>query len=187
MKKGRLFIISGPSGVGKGTVIDGVLADKDLNLFQCKTVTSRTQRGEKSDKQYIFVTATQFERAVREKDMLEYNFYNGNYYGTSEKLLYELLEAGKNVILEVDVNGALEIKEQMPTAKAIFIYSTIENLEKRLRARGENTEEQVQERLMTARKELGLKDRYDYQVENPEGMPQAAINKAREIITKNIS
>lgn len=187
MKKGKLFIISGPSGVGKGTVIDGILTDQELGLRECKTVTSRRPRGGKSDAQYHFVTADQFEKAINAKEMLEYNLYDGNYYGTSKKILYELLEAGINAILEVDINGGIAVKSQILTAKTIFIYAEISDIEKRIRDRGENTEEEVQDRLTTARSELAMKDRYDYQVENPEGYPEKAIELVKQIIRKNIA
>ncbi len=186
MKKGKLFIISGPSGVGKGTVIDGILADKELGLSECKTVTSRHSRGGKSDEQYHFVTADQFEKAIHNKEMLEYNLYDGNYYGTSKKILYDLLESGQNTVLEVDINGGIAVKSQILQAMTIFVFAKIGDIEKRLRDRGENTEEEIQERLATARQELNMSDRYDYQIENPEGHPEIAINKAKEIIRKKI-
>jgi guanylate kinase len=187
VKKGKLFIISGPSGVGKGTVIDGILTDQELGLCECKTVTSRHQRGGKSDAQYHFVTADQFEKAINAKEMLEYNLYDGNYYGTSKKILYEFLEAGKNAILEVDINGGIAVKSQIPTAKTIFVHAKLTDIEKRIRDRGENTEEEIQDRLTTARSELAMKDRYDYQVENIEGRPEEAIEEVKKIIRKNIS
>lgn len=185
MKKGKLFIISGPSGVGEGTVIDGILVDRELGLHECQTVTSRHPRGGKSDAQYHFVTADQFEKAINAKEMLEYNLYDGNYYGTSKKILYELLEAGQNAILEVDINGGIAVKSQVPTAKTIFVYAEISDIEKRIRDREENTEEEIQDRLTTARSELAMKDRYDYQVENPQGHPEEAIEKVKNIIRKN--
>jgi len=184
---GSLFIISGPSaGVGKATIIDGVLADKDLNVAQCKTYTSRKPRGEASDEQYNFITPDKFEKAIAAREFLEYNFLDGNYYGTHKQTLYDLLETGKNIILEIEVNGAMEVKSQMPSCKTIFIYAPIEDIEKRIRERGENTEEQIEERLSIARQELTAKDRYDYQVLNPEGHPEEAISEVKNIIRKNI-
>jgi guanylate kinase len=188
MKKGKLFIISGPSaGVGKATIIDGVLADKSLNIIQCQTYTTRKPRGEKSDEQYIFVTADKFEKAIANREMLEYNFLDGNYYGTHKQTLYDNLESGKNIILEIEIGGAMEIKKIMPSVKTIFIFADVNDIEKRIRKRGENSEEQIQKRLEIAREELRHKDLYDYQVENPQGMPQAAISKVKEIIRKNIN
>jgi guanylate kinase len=187
MKKGKLFIISGPSaGVGKATIIDGVMKDKSLNLAQCQTYTTRKPRGEKSDEQYIFVTADKFEKAIANREMLEYNFLDGNYYGTHKQTLYDNLESGKNIILEVEINGGLTIKKMMPSATTIFIYADIGAIEKRIRTREENSEDQIEKRMALAREELRYKDHYDYQVENPQGMPNLAIARMKEIIRKNI-
>lgn len=183
---GKLFIVSGPSGVGKATVIDKLLEKEELNLSACKTITSRPPRGGKSDDQYFFTNATKFERMIRDRELLEYNFYNGNYYGTSKELLYEQLSQGKNVILEIDVNGALKIKEQIPSATTIFVYAKIEEIEARIRKRGENSEEEISERVATAREELTYKNSYDFCVENPQGESSKAASEIALIIKKKI-
>lgn len=187
MKKGNLFIISGPSaGVGKATLIDGAICDKSLNLIQCQTCTSRKPRGQRSDEQYIFLTASKFEKAIANREFLEYNFLDGNYYGTHRQILENALSSGKNVILEIEYHGAMRIKKLIPSAKTIFIFAPLGDIEKRIRKRAENTEEQIQKRLEIAREELRYKDYYDYQVENIEGKPETGIKKLKELVKANI-
>jgi len=187
MKKGRIFIISGPSGVGKGTVIDEILKDRKLNLQRGMNITTRKPRkSDRNNPHYIFVNKRTFEKMEEKKLFLERNEYSGEYYGTSKLVIDKVLSVGGNVLLEADVNGALTIKKKIPEAVLIFIYCRIKDLEKRLKSRGDVLKKERVKRLKRAREELKLKNKYDYNVLNPEGHPEEAILKIKRIIGKEI-
>ncbi len=179
--KGKIFVISGSSGVGKGTVIS--LARPELKNFkQIATLTTREKRkGGHRERNRIFVSEAKFKKMIKNGQMAEYDFHHGKYYGTP-KDLEKFLNQGKNVLLEIDVDGARQIKKKYPqNAILVFIWAPIENIEKRLRKRGQNTEAEIQERLKRTKKEFEAKKFYDFAIENRRGKQKEAAKKLVEI------
>ena len=182
--QGKLFVISGPSGVGKDTIAN---AQVSASIKKLPTYTTRKPRtGEREDKKYYFVSKKEFKDLIEQGEILEYNFYNGNYYGTSKKDLEDALKSGKNALLVIDVNGAINIKKQYPDACLIFIKSKLSDIKTRLEKRGQNTPGEIEERLKTAKKELRYAKYYDHIIENPEGHPEKAIEEVNGLIRKII-
>lgn len=166
--KGKLFILSGPSGVGKGTVREKILSDSNINLTYSISMTTRSPReNEKEGIHYYFVDKDYFEKAILNDEFLEHAKFVGNYYGTPKKKVDELLDSGINVLLEIEVQGAKQVMEKCPEAITIFMVPpSFEELEKRIRGRRSEPEEIVQQRLSKARKEMELKNNYKYVVVN---------------------
>ena len=185
MEKGLLIIVSGPSGVGKGTVRDYYMKDESLNLTYSISMTTRQPRqGEVDGVDYIFVTREEFEQKIKEGEFLEWAEFVGNYYGTSLTQVNKLREEGKNVILEIEVQGATIVKEKCPDAVTIFIIPpSIEELEKRIRGRRSEAEEIIQQRLAKATQELKLVGNYKYVVCNDD--PELAAEVIGLIIKRN--
>ena len=166
-KKGSLFIVTGPSGAGKGTVLAG-LSRRLSNVFYSVSATTRQPRpGEVDGKNYYFKTKEEFEGMIARGEMLEYAEYVGNYYGTPEGPVNEMLEAGNDVILEIEVQGALIVKNKRPDAILVFITPpSFDILEERLRNRGTEKEEVVKMRLEKARSECSHMNEYEYIIVN---------------------
>ena len=183
MNKGKFIVVSGPSGVGKGTICDVLI--KELDAWYSVSMTTREMReGEEEGKNYYFVTKEEFERKIKEDNFIEYNIYNNNYYGTPKDKILEKIDAGIDVFLEIDVNGARNIKKQFPNSLLIYIAPpSIEELRKRLENRGTETEEKIQNRLKIAEEELKQTDMYDYVVINDD--LEKAIDEVRQIIKEN--
>ncbi len=174
-KKGLLFIISGPAGSGKGTIVSRV---RELAPFEFSvSATTRSPRpGEIDGVHYHFMSRDDFEYKIASGEMLEHAKYVDNYYGTPKAPVEETLAQGKNIILDIEVQGALQVKEKMPEAIMIFVIppdgTTLEN---RLRGRGTETEEVIAKRMARAREELATFPRYDYVVINEtDGVEKAA-------------
>ncbi|MBQ4254102.1 MAG: guanylate kinase [Erysipelotrichaceae bacterium] len=186
MKKGLLIIYSGPSGVGKGTVRNLFMDDPELNLAYSISMTSRAPReGEKEGVDYYYVTKQRFEEAIENDEMLEYAQFVGNYYGTPRKAVEELREQGKNVILEIEVDGAQQVMRKCPDALSIFLIPpSMEELERRIRGRKTETEDVINERLERARKEMKTADKYKYVVCNDD--LQLAADIVAHIIRSHI-
>ena len=168
---------SGPAGSGKGTIVSRLreLAPFDFSV----SATTRSPRpGEQHGVHYYFVDKADFESKIREGEMLEYAQYVGNYYGTPKKPVEDALNEGKNIILDIEVQGALQIKEKMPEAIMIYVLPPdYETLLARIRGRGTETEDVIAERMQKAHTELGYFERYDYVVVNETGgVEQAAEN-----------
>lgn len=168
--KGLLIVISGPSGVGKGTVRKALFEREDHNLVYSVSMTTRKPReGEVDGVDYYFVSKEEFEKRIKNDQFLEYAQFVGNYYGTPKDKVIEQLDAGHEVVLEIEVNGAHQIKEKMPDAVFIFIAPpTYDALEKRLIARGTEHSDAIQARIKKAHDEINLANRYDYIVINDE-------------------
>ena len=168
MTKGLLVIISGPSGVGKGTVIQRFIHDPALNLAYSVSMTTRKMReGEVDGVNYEFVSKEEFLHARDNGELLEWAEFVGNYYGTPLRNVEKLREEGKNVILEIEVEGCQQVQKKCPDAVSIFIIPpSIEELERRIRGRKTEPEEIVQQRLDKARKEMSMLQNYKYVVCN---------------------
>ena len=181
-----MIVLSGPSGVGKGTVLKRFIDDPDLNLAYSISLTTRSPRkGEVDGKHYRFVDKEYFEECISEDMMLEYAEFVGNYYGTLKNDVEELRDQGKNVILEIEVQGAMQVKEKCPDALSIFIVPPdLDELERRIRNRRSEDEEMITKRLEKAKKEMGLIDHYKYIVCNDD--PQTAADLISVIIKRSI-
>lgn len=166
--KGVLLIVSGPSACGKGTVCSRML-EKDKTIFLSVSATTRAMRpGEVDGESYYFVTRAEFEKMIACGELLEYNNgYSGNYYGTPRKKVEEALSEGKNVLLEIEMNGAGNVKKVMPEAVSVFLAPPSKQaLKERMLARGSENAEQISERLGKANAELARAEEYDYVVVN---------------------
>ncbi len=171
MGKGILLVISGPSGSGKGTVVKKMLELSDEYAVSVSATTRAPREGEIHGVNYYFIDRDEFKSRIEGDMMLEWAEYCGNYYGTPKKEVLENLEAGKNVILEIEVEGAKQIKKKCPEAVLLMIAPPdFKTLEARLRGRGDNVDESViRKRLETASVELAQLDEYDYVIVNGEG------------------
>lgn len=168
MAKGLLIVISGPSGVGKGTVLKEVVKDPELNIGYSISMTTREKRpGEENGVNYYFVTRDEFHKAVEDGELLEWTEFVGNCYGTPIKEVERLRNEGKNVLLEIEQDGCCQVRKKIPDTLSIFIIPpSMEELERRIRSRQTEPEEIVQQRLAKAAKEMNnLKD-YKYVVCN---------------------
>lgn len=167
MHKGNLIIISGPSGAGKGTLVERLVA-RVPDVWVSVSATTRAPRpGEVDGEDYVFLSADEFERRVQAGEFLEWASVHGNRYGTLRSTVEAKITEGRQVILEIDPQGAAQVKALMPDAVLIFILApSMEELERRIRGRGAETDEQVAVRLATAVRELELVGTYDYVVEN---------------------
>ncbi len=168
-RHGMLIVLSGPSGSGKGTIIKSLLAARDDTVLSISMTTRAPRPGELDGVHYHFVTREVFERTIAEDGFLEYAEYNGNYYGTPEAPIRRWLSEGKNVILEIEVQGAEKVMDHRSDLVSIFItIPSVEELERRLRGRGTETDEVIRGRMETARYELTRAFRYQYVVLNDE-------------------
>ncbi|MEG0276117.1 MAG: guanylate kinase [Coprobacillus sp.] len=185
MKRGLLIILSGPSGVGKGTVRQELFKDESLNLAYSISMTTRKPRPTEVDgTDYFFVEEEDFKEKIEQGELLEYAKFVGNYYGTPKFHVEQLLNEGKNVVLEIEVQGALQVMQKCPDALTIFLVPpSFEELERRIRGRRTEEETVVKERLDKARKEIATKEEYKYVVENDDVL--AAKDKIAEIIREN--
>lgn len=186
MKKGLLIILSGPSGVGKGTIRKYFQDDPQLKLAYSTSMTTRKPRnGEVDGKDYFFVDEDTFLKAIDNGEMLEYANFVGNYYGTPLSAVESLRNQGLNVLLEIEVQGALQVQSKCPDAISIFIVPpSFEELERRIRGRGSEPEEVIQQRLSKAADEMKLVGKYKYVVCNDD--PKLAADLIKTIIVRNM-
>ena len=181
-KRGMLIVLSGPSGVGKGTVRKAIF-DQPGNDFQYSiSMTTRKPRpGEVNGKDYFFVSKEEFEQKIQAGEMLEYSKYVDNYYGTPLKLINDTLDAGKDVFLEIEVNGAMQVRSKSPNGVFIFLTPPdLMELKQRLIHRGTDSMEVINKRIKKAFGEIEMMQNYDYAVVNDE-VPNA-VEKVKEII-----
>ncbi len=180
-EKGILFVLSGPSGVGKGTVRKE-LFDRKTDLKYSISMTTRNKRpGEVDGVDYFYKSKEEFEQLVAENKLLEYAQYVNNYYGTPREYVEETLQAGYDVFLEIEVQGALQVKKNFPEGVFIFLFPpSLEELKNRIVSRGTESDELVKNRLKEARNEIELMDAYDYVVVNDD--VNQAVHKIQSII-----
>jgi guanylate kinase len=180
--KGLLIVVSAPSGTGKTTLCRMLLKEFENMEFSVSYTTRPPRKGEVNGKDYFFVSREEFERMVEEGDFLEWANVYGNLYGTSKSQVLKALEEGKDILLDIDVQGALQVKKNLPEAVLIFIMPpSFEELEKRLRSRGTDSEEVIEKRLNVAKEEIKKAPFYDYIVVND--VLDVAFNKLKAIIT----
>ncbi len=167
MIKGQIYVISGPSGVGKSTVVKNVICGDEKILLSISATTRAIREGEKEGINYYFKTVDEFKNMIENNDFMEWANFCGNYYGTPKEKVFEAVENGFDVILEIETQGAMKIMESFPDTKFIFVAPpSLEELENRLRSRGTETEEVLLKRLGEAERELSLAPKYDYIVIN---------------------
>ena len=183
MRKGTLYVFTGPSGAGKGTLLSR-LQEQDDRLFYSISATTRAPRpGEADGVQYYFLSKAEFEEKIAQNAFLEHARYVDNYYGTLEAPVNEKLEQGFDVVLEIEVQGAMQVHEKRPDAVMVFIAPpSFEELAARLRGRGTEDEEKVLKRLETAKEELKHQNEFDYVVVNDE--LDRAVEELQNILAK---
>lgn len=182
-RKKKLFVISGSSGVGKGTVIDGFLKKNPSFSFSISYTTRRKREGEQEGINYFYVSKDSFEKSIANDEFLEWAEFSGNYYGTKREFIEKSLEKNKDLILEIETQGALQVKQKMPEAVLIFIAPpSYEDLENRLRGRNTESEEAITKRLDFVKMEMENSKNYDYVIVNDE--LQHAISELEKIIKK---
>ena len=168
-KEGILIVVSGFSGAGKGTIMKALLERYDNYALSISATTRNPRPGEEEGKAYFFKTTEEFEKMIAKDDFIEYAMYVGNYYGTPKAYVEEQLCAGKDVILEIEIQGALKVKEKFPNTLLLFVTPpSAEELRKRLEGRGTETQEVIDGRMKRAIEEAEYMDQYDYLVVNDE-------------------
>lgn len=181
-EKGLLLVVSGPAGSGKGTVLADLLADGDYR-YSVSATTRAPRAGEVDGVHYYFIDRAAFRARIDAGEMMEYTEYCGNYYGTPRREALAVLESGKNLILEIEVEGAANIKRQYPDAVCIMILPpSFAVQEARLRHRGTESEESIRNRLETARREVPRVAEYDYVLCNRDGAAAEVAEDIRAIV-----
>ena len=183
MRKGLLFIISGPAGSGKGTVVNRLLSAHPELKLSISATTRQPRPGEVDGVHYYYISKDEVEERIASGKMLEYTTYSGNYYGTPEKEVRQALENGQDIILEIEVDGAMQIKERIEGAVAIMLTPpNSQVLEARLRGRGTETDEVIKWRLARAKEEVKLLPKYDYLVVNEDNRSDECAQMVYNII-----
>ena len=187
MKRGLLIIMSGPSGVGKGTIREKLMEDKTLNLFYSVSMTTRSPRpGEVDGREYYFVTKEEFQKNIDNENLLEWAEFVGNRYGTPKDKVEKMRDEGKNVLLEIDVNGTSQVLSKLDRNDVISVFiapPSLEELEKRLKGRSTESDEVIKNRVAQASRELSQKDNYRFVVVNDD--LETAVKEFRDLIVNN--
>ena len=166
-EKGKLIVVSGPSGAGKSTVVFKAINGREDMCFSTSVTSRKPRPGEIDGREHFFIDRERFEKMVESDELLEHAVYVGNYYGTPRKFVEDKLDAGNSVFLDIEVQGARQVKEKKPDAVMVFLIPpTLDELRKRLEKRGTESEETICNRLSRAREEYAEADFYDYIVVN---------------------
>ncbi|WP_125768726.1 guanylate kinase [Companilactobacillus furfuricola] len=186
--KGMLIVLSGPSGVGKGTVRKAMLEESSIKFDYSVSMTTRNMRpGEKDGVDYYFRTNEEFEKEIKNGGMLEYAKYVDHYYGTPLKYVNQKLDAGIDVLLEIEVNGAMQVREKMPNGVFIFLTPPdLPSLRQRITHRGTDDQKTIDKRMEQAKKEIAMMSNYDYAVVNDK-IPNAVRNIEGIIRSEHLS
>lgn len=180
----KLYVISGSSGVGKGTVIKEFLAKHPEFKLSVSCTTRAKRPGEEEGVNYFYLTSEEFDSCIKNNEFIEWAEFSGNRYGTKKEIVEKCLQNGENLILEIDTIGALNVKSIMPDSVLIFIAPpSIEELEARLRGRHTETEEAIQKRLASIKLEIQNSEKFDYKIVND--TVSNAVKKLEEIIFNN--
>ena len=180
---GLLFVVSGPSGAGKDTLVEGLKARRERLLYSVSATTRAPRPGEREGTDYFFLEVEEFRRRLSESAFLEWREYNGNLYGTPRSFILEKLRDGYDIVLKPEVNGALALKRQFPDAVLIFIVpDKFSHLRSRLEARRTESNEQIAARLEIAHEEFTYVRRFDYLVINEEAQPGRAVDELEAIV-----
>ena len=183
MRKGILFIISGPAGSGKGTVVEKLISAHSEIKLSVSATTRSPRPGEENGVHYYFISKEEFEGRIEGGEILEYTTYCDNYYGTPLKEVKKALDSGKDIILEIEVDGAMQVKKKVENAVTIMLTPPDkETLEQRLRSRGTETEDVISWRLERAKEEIMLVSDYDYSVVNENGKIKECADLVYSII-----
>lgn len=179
--KGNLFVFSGPSGVGKGTVLESLMQSFDQVEYSVSATTRAAREGEVDGRDYFFIKEDKFFKMVEGDKFIEWAQVHSNYYGTPRKYVQDILEKGKDIILEIDIQGARQVNKTFPGAIFIFLSPpSLKELEKRLEQRGSEDDKNKELRLSNAREEIKEKLKYDYEIVN-DRLDQA-VEKLKSII-----
>ena len=187
MKRGLLIIMSGPSGVGKGKKRKKAMEDKTLNLFYSISMTTRNPRpGEENGREYYFVSKEEFQKNIDNGNLLEWAEFVGNRYGTPKDKVEQMRDEGKNVLLEIDVNGTSQVLSKLDKNDVVSVFiapPSLEELEARIRGRSTETDDVIKNRLAQASRELSQKDQYRFVVVNDK--LEDAVEEFKKIILNN--
>lgn len=192
-KKGLLLIVSGPSGVGKGTVCSEYIKTHCECSLSVSATTRPMREGEKDGVDYFFVSEDEFRSKIDNDGFLEHAVFCGNYYGTPKKNVMELLESGKDVILEIEVQGAMQVRSHYPEGVLIFVLPpSLKDLEERLRGRGTEKDEVINKRLERAKDEFKFINKYNYillndTVENAVARLSSIVSAEKNLVSRNYS
>jgi guanylate kinase len=180
---GRLIVLTGPSGVGKGTLMRSLL-ERHPELYYSVSVTTRSPRpGEIDGKSYYFISRSKFEQLVAEGEFLEWAEFAGNYYGTPRGAVLNQINSGKLVVLEIELEGARQIRASFPSALSVFILPpSFEELEKRIRSRAQDSEEAIARRLIRAQEEIQAANEFDIEIVNDDF--ETALNDIEGVLFK---
>lgn len=181
--RGILLVLSGPAGSGKGTIVKNILERDSMIRLSVSATTRAPRPGEIDGVHYSFVSSQKFEEMIASDEMLEHTRYCGNYYGTPREHVNKMLESGISVILEIELEGAMNIRRLCPDAVLVLLLPPdFKTLENRLRGRHTNTEEDIKNRLERARTEVSFFDKYDYVVINEDNMYEEAATTVLNIL-----
>ena len=180
-EKGKLIVVSGPSGAGKSTVVFKAINGRENMCFSTSVTSRKPRPGEVDGREYFFIDRERFVQMVENDELLEHAVYVGNYYGTPRKFVEDKLAAGDSVFLDIEVQGARQVKEKKPDAVMVFLIPpSLDELRKRLEKRGTESEETIRDRLSRAREEYAEADFYDYIIVNDD--PDAAAAELNAIL-----